>query len=177
MIDALISSKTRVKLLLKFFLNEGTQAYLRSLEEEFGESTNGIRLELNRFEKAGMLESSVEGNKKLFRANKKHPLFSDMQSIVRKFVGLDKIVDSIVSRLGDLERVYVTGSFAKGLDSNIIDVVFVGNVDKGYLLSLVEKAEKTIKRKIRFVTFLPEEFSIKKIKEGDSEPLLLWSRK
>ena len=53
MIETLISSKTRIKLLLKFFLNSNTTAYLRGLEEEFGESTNSIRLELNRFEKAG----------------------------------------------------------------------------------------------------------------------------
>lgn len=55
MIETLISSKTRVKLLMKFFLNSNNVAYLRSLEEEFQESTNGIRLELNKFEKAGFL--------------------------------------------------------------------------------------------------------------------------
>ena len=51
MIETLISSKTRVKLLLKFFLNSRNTAYLRNLEEEFEESTNGIRVELNKFEK------------------------------------------------------------------------------------------------------------------------------
>ena len=55
MIETLISSKTRIKLLLKFFLNSNTTAYLRSLESEFGESTNAIRIELNRLEEAGML--------------------------------------------------------------------------------------------------------------------------
>ena len=53
MIEALISSKTRIKLLLKFFLNSKTTSYLRGLEAEFGESSNAIRIELNRFEKAG----------------------------------------------------------------------------------------------------------------------------
>lgn len=57
MIEALISSKTRIKLLLKFFLNSSNRAYLRGLEEEFGESTNAIRLELNKLEKAGMVSS------------------------------------------------------------------------------------------------------------------------
>jgi predicted transcriptional regulator len=67
MIETLISSKTRVKLLMKFFLNSSTTAYLRSLEEEFGESTNGIRLELNKFEKAGFIDSETQGNKKYSR--------------------------------------------------------------------------------------------------------------
>jgi len=63
MLDTLITSKTRIKLLLKFFLNSNASSYLRNLEGEFGESTNGIRLELNKFEKAGLLQSQVSGNK------------------------------------------------------------------------------------------------------------------
>jgi hypothetical protein len=176
LIDTLISSKTRVKLLLKFFLNSNTTAYLRGLEEEFGESTNGIRIELNRFEDAGMLESYAQGNKKVFKANKKHPLFNDVRNILLKYVGLDRIVEHIINRLGELEKVYVIGNFARGLDSEIIDLVFVGNVDKNYLLELAEKAEKKIKRKIRFVTFLSDEFSLNKIIENGTDPLLLWSK-
>ena len=69
MIDTLISSKTRIKLLLKFFLNSNNTAYLRNLENEFHESTNSIRIELNRFEEAGLLIASTEGNKKIFKVN------------------------------------------------------------------------------------------------------------
>ena len=61
MLESLITSKTRTKLLLKFFLNPGTSAYLRGLAEEFGESTNGVRVELNRLSEAGLLESADEG--------------------------------------------------------------------------------------------------------------------
>ena len=102
MIETLISSKTRVKLLLKFFLNSSTTAYLRGLEEEFGESTNSIRLELNRFEHAGFLESYSESNKKVFKVNAKHPLFKDINSIVLKLVGLDHVIDYILKHMGDL---------------------------------------------------------------------------
>ena len=84
MIETLLSSKTRMKLLMKFFLNSNNSSYLRNLEEEFGESTNGIRIELNRFEKAGFLESRLEGNKKMFKVNVGHPLFKDLNSILMK---------------------------------------------------------------------------------------------
>jgi hypothetical protein len=47
MLQALITSRTRIKLLLKFFLNSSNTSYLRDLAAEFGESTNAIRLELN----------------------------------------------------------------------------------------------------------------------------------
>ena len=44
---------------MKFFLNPTTQAYLRGLAAEFGESTNSIRLELNRLEKAKQLITQI----------------------------------------------------------------------------------------------------------------------
>jgi hypothetical protein len=114
MLESLITSKTRIKLLLKFFLNSNTSAHLRGLESEFGESTNGIRLELNRFEHAGLLSSHLEGNRKLYAANVKHPLFTDIQNLVHKHVGLDQLIDKVILRLGKVEKVYLTGAFARG---------------------------------------------------------------
>ena len=132
MIETLISSKTRIKLLLKFFLNSNATAYLRNLEDEFGESTNAIRVELNRFEEAKMLTSRQEGKKKIFKVNATHPLFKELHSIVLKYVGLDRIVEHVINRLGQLEMVYLTGSLARGLDGDIIDLVFVGDIDKAW---------------------------------------------
>jgi hypothetical protein len=176
MLTTLISSKTRVKLLLKFFLNSNTTAYLRGLESEFGESTNAIRLEINRFEEAGMLTSEAVGNKKMYRANVEHPLFAEMHSILRKFIGLDRIVENVVKGLGDVDCVYLVGEFSKGIDSDIIDLIFVGNIDKVYLLNLIEKAEVLIKRKIRFVHYTSEEFKSYNLAKLDPQPLVLWKK-
>jgi len=166
MIETLISSKTRVKLLMKFFLNSSNTAYLRNLEEEFGESSNGIRVELNKFEKAGFLNSFSKGNKKIFRVNTQHPLFKDIHGILLKLTGLDHIVDYVLKRIGDLEKVYLVGKLAKGQDTDIIDLVLVGdNLNKPFLLEQIEKAEKKTGKKIRFVHFTTEEFDLNKIKE------------
>lgn len=174
MIETLISSKTRVKLLLKFFLNGNTSSYLRSLENEFGESTNGIRLELNRFEKAGMLSSFLKGNKKFFQANKNHPLYTEMNSIIMKYIGFDKIIEDVIERLGHVKKVYVIGDFAKGLDSQIIDLLFVGEINKPFLIRLIEKVENIITRKIRYVVYQKEPEI--KWTSYTEEPLLLWSK-
>ena len=176
MIDTLISSKTRVKLLLKFFLNSANKAYLRNLETEFGESTNAIRLELNRFEKAGMLTSFSEGNKKVFSANTSHPLFGDIRNIVLKYVGIDQIVEYVIKHLGEVEQVFVVGDYARGLDGGIIDLVMVGRINQSFLVELVNKAEKKIERRIRYIIFEPEVFDLEKIRDRKAEPLLLWSR-
>lgn len=175
MIETLISSKTRIKLLLKFFLNSSTTSYLRNLESEFGDSTNSIRLELNRLEEAGMLTSFLQGNKKFFRANTEHPLFGEVHNILLKYIGFDKIIENIIERLGEVEKVYVSGAFARGLDSQIIDLVFIGNINKAYLIELIDKVELLIKRKLRYVVFDCEEEHEINWSNLDFKPLLLWT--
>ncbi len=177
MIDVLISSKTRVKLLLKFFLNSHATSYLRSLESEFGESTNAIRLELNRLEKAGLLLSESESNRKVFRANTQHPLFGDIHQIVLKQVGLDRVIENIAQRLGNLQSVLLTGDFSKGIDGPVIDLIFIGEIDKNYLSELIDKTEKLMKRKIKYLIYTPDEAMQENWKLYKPEPLILWTEK
>ena len=174
MLDTLITSKTRKKLLLKFFLNSEAYAYLRNLEHELDESPNALRVELAKFEKANMLISEHEGNKKVYRVNTKHPLFGDIRSILMKTIGFDQIIDKVIDQMGDVEKVYITGSFARGVNSNVIDLLFVGNnINTEYLLKLVEKAEKLIDKRIRYLSIVPSELP-NYTTIGENEALLLW---
>ena len=178
MLEALITSKTRIKMLLKFFLNSNSKAYLRSLAQEFGESTNAIRMELNKFEQAGLLQSELTGNKKLFRANTRHPLFSDIHNLILKHVGIDRIIEDVIEKLGDLDKVFLVGDFAMGQDAPVIDLIFIGSdINKQYLMKLVEKAEDMIERKIRYMVFNKEEFDEYIRNYTGVEPLLLWENK
>ena len=171
MIEALITSKTRIRLLVKFFLNPAMSAYLRELSDEFGESSNGVRVELNRMAKAGILETEVKGKTVLYRAKQSHPLYQEISGLVAKYMGLDKIVEDVVAKLGHLEAAYITGDYARGKDTGIVDLVLVGDIDKAYLLTLIEKAEAIIHRKIRFLALLPEEAPAVLSKPG---AVLIW---
>ena len=151
MLDTLITSRTRIKLLLKFFLNPDNAAYLRGLEAEFNESTHGIRMELNRLEEANMITSRQDGKKKIFQVNRVHPLYTDINSMVRKFTGLDYIVEHVTKKLGNLQAVYLAGDMVNGVDTNVIDLVLIGEVDEGYLINLVEKSKSIINRDIRYL--------------------------
>ena len=138
MLDSLITSKTRIKLLMKFFINSDTTAYLRNLAGEFGESTNGIRQELNRFEDAQLLQSEVRQNKKIYKANIQHPYFGEIHHILLKYVGIDQVVDDVVKRVGDLKKAFIINDFAQGKPGKVIDLILVGNqFDEEYLLSLI----------------------------------------
>ncbi len=176
MIDTLITSKTRVKLLLRFFLNKNAGAYLRQLALDLNESTNSIRTELNRFEESGFIISENQKNKKIFKANPEHPLYEDIHNIVLKYIGLDHIIEKVIAKTGSLEKVYLIGSFARGIDSRVIDLLFIGqHIDKQYLIQLVDKAETIIKRKIRFLVMtLHEAIEFIRHEIGEKESLLLW---
>jgi len=172
MLESLISSKTRLKMLLKFFVNPDNSAYLRGLAAEFSESTNAVRLELNRFEEAGLLQSEESGNKRIYQANQRHPLFGDIRSIMLKHVGIDRIIENLIERLGHVQRVYVCGDLAQGTVGNLIDLLIFSNVDRTYLGELVEKAERLLDRKIRYVLYDPDEL-LEEV-HGDGPALLIW---
>jgi len=175
MINSLITSQTRIKLLKKFFLNGSTRAHLRGLESEFGESSNSIRLELNRFEEAGLLNSLRDGNKKVFQANKTHPLYHDIHSIILKETGIDRVIEKVIHRLGNLSSVYLTGDFAHGKDSPVIELIFVGaDIDREYLARKVFQAEELVGRKVSYIVLEPEEAEMHLMNLKAADLLPLW---
>ncbi len=149
MLDSLITSKTRLKLILKFFLNPDTQAYLQELATEFNESSNGIRVELNRLSAAKLLRFESRGRTILYRANTKHALFQDLRNVVLKFVGIDKLVEEVIAEIGEVEAAWITGDYARGVDSGLIDLVLVGDVNVKAFQHNIDKTGRLIKRKIR----------------------------
>lgn len=174
MLDSLITSKTRVKLLVKFFINSSTTSYLRNLETEFGESSNAIRLELNRFEGAGLLSSEVKGNRKYFKANVQHPFYTDIHKLLMKYVGIETLVEKVVNNIGNLKSAYITGDFAQGIQSKLIDLTLVGkNFDYNYINQLVVKAEELVSFKIRYITITEEE--MEDFLNREEQFLLIWS--
>lgn len=154
MLETLIRSKTRIRLILRLFLNPKSSVYLRGLASEFNESTNSVRVELKRFEQAGLIESTTKGNRKIYKANTEFPLFSELQNIAFKHLGIDQIVDQVLTKIGNLQSVYLTGDMALGLDTSIIDLVLIGtDINVEYAAKLVKRAEKHLKKKIRTVIY------------------------
>ena len=91
-------------------------------------------------------------------------------------VGVEYVMDYILQRVGNLEKVFLVGKLASGQDAEIIDLVLVGNkLNKTFLLEQIDKAEKKINKKIRYVIYSSDEFEEHKIKEVGVKPLLLWS--
>ncbi len=174
MLEKLITSKTRIKLLLKFFSNKHSRAYLRSLAEEFGESTNSVRLELNNLSEAGYLKSRENGRTIEYQVNTEHPLYPELRKLVHKYLGLDNIVENVIKKLGTVQMAFITGDYARGIDSGIIDLVLVGDINEQNLQQLVRKAEQAIKRKIRSLVLTLSEFEALNKTLNPEKALWLW---
>ena len=178
MLNSLITSQTRIKLLKKFFLNRSTKAHLRGLETEFGESSNAIRLELNRFEAAGLLSSLRDGNKTVYQANPAHPLYSDIHKLILKETGIDRVIEKVIHRIGTLLAVYLTGDFAHGKDSPVIELILVGtDIDREYLARKIVQAEGLVGRKVSYIVLGQGEAEEYLGKFKPSDLLPLWKTK
>ncbi len=159
--------------MLKFFLNSRNTSHLRDLALEYGESTNAIRLELNHLEKAQLLLSVKQGNKKVFQANTMHPFYGIIHQLLMKHTGIDQIIDNVVRNLRGVQSAYVTGSFAKGNDNPVVDLLLLGkDIEINYLIHTITKAEILIHRKIRYTLIHPDE--AEKYLSMHPEAFLLW---
>jgi hypothetical protein len=156
--SGLISSKTRIKLLVRFFFNPKMRSYLRELANEFGVSTNSVREELNQLTRTKLLKSEKNGRQVLYMANEEHPLFPELRSMVSKVMGIDQVIDGIVNQLGDIELAYLIDDYAEGKDTGIIDLVMIGKIDQNHLNYLVNRTEQYINRKIRPLVLNRQEY-------------------
>ena len=159
---------------MRLFHNPKQHAYLRELSNEFGLAPSQVREELRQLNSAGLLSNKKNGRQILYSANTDHPLFQELHSMVRKALGMDRILESIIGRLGDLEKVYLIDDYAEGKDTGLIDLVLVGRIDQTNLSDLVTKTERYIGRKIRTLVLTSEEYQGTQRFLKKRPQLLLW---
>ncbi len=159
MLSELFSSKTRIQLLLKLFLNADISCYLRELAAEFKVAPSTIKPELDSLSRAGYLTQKQNGRSILFRANTKHPLFPEIHSIVKKSLGIDKVIENVKEKLGQVDAVYILDDYANGKDSGLIDLLIVGDIDRERLNKYIEITENKIERKVRVLVETPQSFA------------------
>ena len=168
MLNSLITSKTRLRLLVKFFINAANAGYLRGLATEMQENTNAIRKELNNLSEAGYILRTDFNGKIMYQANTNHPLFSTLQTLLRKHLGIDQIVETVVERMGEVSRIFIVGDYAQGIDSGEIEVIIEGSyLNEDYIEQLLPKIKNEINKEIKV--------QIKKIYKGSG--LLIFENK
>ncbi len=161
---------------MRLFHNPEQHAYLRELSDEFGLAPSQVREELRQLNSAGLLSNKKNGRQILYSANTDHSLFPELHSMVRKALGMERILESIIGRLGDLEKAYLIDDYAKGKDTGLIDLILVGHIDQEKLSDFVGKTERYIGRKIRTLVVTSEEHQNLQQVLAKRPQLLLWER-
>ena len=96
--------------------------------------------------------------------------------MVSKVMGIDQVLDSIITRLGDLEEAYLIDDYAEGKDTGIIDLLLVGNIDEYHLSDLSRKTERYIKRKIRSLVLTRDEYLKMENGLNNRPKVLIWAK-
>jgi uncharacterized protein len=167
MIDKLFSSKAKVEILKLFLFNSKNNFYQRQIASLTKQPIRGIQRELEKLQKLGLIESSVQGNRIYYRANRNCPIFKDLKNILFKSVG---IAESLKEELktGNINVAFIYGSYARG-DENIssdIDLMVIGEISSKDLSGILSSLKKDLMREINYVVFSVQEFT-ERVKKKD----------
>jgi AraC-like DNA-binding protein len=173
--SGLITSKIRIKILMRLFLHPEQKVYLRELADEFQASPSHIKDELQQLMESNLLTNKKQGKQINYQANTVHPLYPELNSMVKKALGMDQILESIIERLGNLKLAMLLDDYAEGKDSGLIDLLLVGDIERNNLEDLVFKTEKYIGRKLRILVLTVNEYKDMKKNLLNKPHLLLWN--
>ena len=161
MIETLFGSRIRAKLLGWLFSHPDERFYVRRLTAILDEDSTNVSRELMRLEKAGILESSREGNHKYYQADRNNPVFQEIHGLIVKTSGVADIIREPLERLRpNISAAFIFGSVAEGTEraTSDIDLMIIGNVNFGDTVSALTGAESKLKREINPVVYSVEEF-------------------
>jgi predicted nucleotidyltransferase len=164
MLEALLGSRLRSKVLGWLFTHPDERYFVRQLTTLVGEDSTNVSRELARLEKAGILIYTTEGKQKYYQANKQSPLFDELHGLMLKTVGVaDIIKKALEPRIADIKLAFIFGSLAKRAENRFsdVDLLVVGNITFGKVADLISTAEETLKREINPVVYPVEEFKQK----------------
>lgn len=167
MLDDIIISRVRVKLLQIFLENPGQIIHVRELVRRTHEEINAVRRELSHMEKAGMVSKEQRANRLYYSFRKDYPLYFDLLELVSKTVGLGGAIIKNKAKLGKIRFAMLSGKFARNMAGTpeMVDLLIVGNVVIPEVAALVREEELRRGREIFFTPMSEEEFAFRKKKK------------
>lgn len=164
MLNELFSSQARVAILKLFLLSPENRFYLREIASLTGQPVRAVQRELPKLEAIGLLEHTVDGNRKYYHVNTDCPIFQELKSIFLKTVGLgDALRDYLDKAKGTIHVAYIYGSYARGEETTTsdVDLFLVGSITARELSAVLATAKSELGREINPVLMTQEEFTAK----------------
>ena len=156
--------KTRQTVLALLYGRTDSSFYTKQILDAVKSGRGTVQRELKNLTDTGIITREVQGRQVYYRANDKCPIFNELKSIVRKTFGVADVIRQSLASVTDKIRVaFVFGSIASGNEDKAsdIDVMVVGAISFGDVVSLLSSAEEKLGREINAVVYPIAEFKQK----------------
>ena len=165
MLEDIIISRVRVKILQLFLTHPGTIFHVRDMVRRVDEEINAVRRELSHMEKAGMVSKEARANRLFYMFRKDYPLYYELLGLIGKTTGLGLDFLKNRAKLGKVKFVMISGRYVRGLpnkSSTNVDLLVVGTVVLPELAQLVKLEEGRRGREMNYTVMTEEEFTFRK---------------
>jgi len=164
-----IFPKARAELFTLLFVDPGNEVHLRAIADSTGFAIGTIQQEVAKLENTGLLASRRDGNRRLYRANRDHPLYPEIHRLVQKTSGMLFSLESALSNVNGIQAAFVFGSFAadKATSDSDIDLMVIGEIGLRRLSPLLRPLAVELSREINPHIMTLKDWK-KRIKEGDA---------
>lgn len=162
MLEYLFGSRTRVKLLRLFLLNDKKAYYVREIVRISKEHINSVRRELSHLEKMGLVTTFDKDKKKFYQVNRKQPLFPELKALLyktRTVTEKDLIQD--IQNLGNVHYLSLSGLFTAD-EAAPTDLFIVGKIHRSKLRTLLDTLQIGFDRDIYYTVLTLEEFNYRR---------------
>ena len=168
MLEKLITSSARVKVIKLLLLNEDQRYYQREIAELAGLPVRAVQREGAKLAEIGLLRRIEDGNRIYFQANPACPIFPELKRILLKTVALEFLLSESLSQDGDIEVAFIYGSYAANQESSTsdVDLFVIGSVLSRELSAAVRPIQAEIQREINYYLVTPREFR-ERMEKGD----------
>lgn len=159
--------KTRQAVLALLYGRADSSFYTKQILDAVKIGRGTVQRELKNLTDTGIIIREVQGRQVYYRANARCPIFDELKSIVRKTFGVaDVIRQSLATNADKIRVAFIFGSVAKSTDDrrSDIDLMVVGKISFGDVVSLLTPAEQKLRREINPVVYPVAEFE-RKVKE------------
>lgn len=153
--------KVRTAVLALLFTHTDQAFYLREIARTVGTGNGAVQRELAQLLKAGLITRTRRGREVFYQANRAAPVFPELRGLVVKTVGVGNALREALAPLADrIRSAFVYGSFARREEraESDVDVMVIGDVEFGEVVSALRSAQDRIGREVNPSVFAPEEW-------------------
>lgn len=157
----LFRSELQARLLSVLLLGDGGAVASPELARRTGASPASLHRELQRLERAGLIEHERVGRTKVYRAAERSPVHAALRELLERTVGVESMLRARLASLPGVEAAAIFGSWAAGrvsADSDV-DVLVVGDVERDHLLEAAREVERIAGRAVNVAAYDAEEFA------------------